>query len=143
MVGRYAVWVLGSSTTLCAHSNLWRDLIHHAKETKSFFDAAQDEGMHKIIDTFRRHRKPVFHKNDDIHWHREYKRTRCSESPRWSIWDCTEAATVCSNFELKAFKLIVQFLRPPCLMMISILIYLCVFSPLLPIVDYMLCSSKL
>lgn len=101
MVGRYAVWVLGSSTTLCAHSNLWRDLIHHAKETKSFFDAAQDEGMNKIIDTFRRHRKSVFHKNDDTNWHREYKRIRCSESPRWSIWDCAEAATVCYNFEVE------------------------------------------
>lgn len=101
MVCRYAVWVLGSSTTLCAHSNLWRDLIHHAKESNSFFDAAHDEGMHKIIDKFRRHRKPVFHKNDDINWHRDYKRIRCSESPRWSIWDSTETATVCSNFEIE------------------------------------------
>lgn len=47
------------------------------------------------------------------------------------------------TLKLKAFKLIVQFLRPPCLMIILILIYLCVYSPLLPIVDYMLCSSKL
>lgn len=47
------------------------------------------------------------------------------------------------TLKFKAFKLIVQFLRPPCLMIILILIYLCVYSPLLPIVDYMLCSSKL
>lgn len=53
--GRHAVWILGSASTLCGHSKLWRNLVDDAKQVNCFFKATQVEWMSDVINIFKRH----------------------------------------------------------------------------------------
>ena len=62
MVGRHAVWILGSASTLCAYSRLWRNLVDDAKQVNSFIDATRVEWMNDLINTSKH--KPVYQQRD-------------------------------------------------------------------------------
>lgn len=97
MAGRHAVWILGSASTLCAYSKLWRNLVDDAKQVSSFVDATQVQWMNDHINASKKYNKPVSQQRDEDEratkvWEQQPK---MPASPKKSGWESEEPSMVC------------------------------------------------
>lgn len=100
--GRHAVWILGSASTLCGHSKLWRNLVDDAKQVNCFFKATQVEWMSDVINIFKRHGSSSLQQGDGDERDMGTDRTInfCAQSsmaasPSGRSWEYEEPPQVC------------------------------------------------
>lgn len=93
-IGRHAVWILGSASTLCAHSRLWRNLVDNARQVNCFFNATRVEWMNDLINLFRKRNKPVLQQRDGDERTSKFWEHQLPVSPRKSGWESEEPPMV-------------------------------------------------